>query len=43
MVYEEQTSPLIDYYKEKDVLAELDGTGTVEDVQGRLLALLARS
>ncbi len=43
MVYEEQTSPLIDYYQEKDVLAELDGTGTVEDVQGRLLALLARS
>jgi adenylate kinase len=43
MVYEEQTSPLIDYYKEKDVLAELDGTGSVEDVQGRLLALLARS
>jgi adenylate kinase len=43
MVYEEQTSPLIDYYKEKDVLAELDGTGSVEDVQGRLLALLAKS
>ena len=42
-VYEEQTSPLIDYYQEKNVLAELDGTGSVERVQGRLLALLSRS
>ncbi len=43
MVYKEQTSPLIDYYKEKNVLAELDGTGSVEQVQERLLALLSRS
>ena len=40
-VYEEQTSPLIDYYKEKNVLAELDGTGSVEQVQERLFALLS--
>ena len=43
VVYEEQTSPLIDYYREKNILAELDGTGSVEEVQGRLLALLSRS
>jgi len=42
-VYEEQTSPLIDYYREKDVLAELNGSGSVNDVQERLLALLAAS
>lgn len=41
VVYEEQTSPLIDYYQEKHVLAELDGAGSVEQVQGRLLALLS--
>ena len=40
-VYEEQTSPLIDYYKEKNVLAELDGTGSVDQVQERLFALLS--
>ena len=40
-VYEEQTSPLIDYYKEKNMLAELDGTGSVEEVHSRLLALLS--
>ena len=40
VVYEEQTAPLIDYYQEKHVLAELDGTGSVEEVQERLLALL---
>ncbi|MCY4614469.1 MAG: adenylate kinase [Nitrospira sp.] len=43
MVYEEQTSPLIAYYKEKNALAELDGTGSVEQVRERLLALLSRS
>lgn len=41
MVYEEQTAPLIDYYQEKNVLAELDGTGPVEEVQERLLTLLS--
>ncbi len=41
VVYEEQTAPLIDYYQEKNVLAELDGTGSVEEVEGRLLALLS--
>lgn len=41
VVYEEQTAPLIDYYQEKHVLAELDGTGSVDEVQERLLALLS--
>lgn len=43
VVYEEQTSPLIDYYQEKQVLAELDGAGPVEQVQERLSALLSRA
>ncbi len=42
-VYEEQTSPLIAYYRKHNVLAELDGMGSVDDVQARLLALLPRS
>ncbi|MCY3954558.1 MAG: adenylate kinase [Nitrospira sp.] len=41
VVYEEQTAPLIDYYQEKNVLAELDGAGSVEEVQERLSALLS--
>lgn len=41
VVYEEQTAPLIDYYQEKNVLAELDGTGSVEEVRDRLSALLS--
>ncbi len=40
-VYEEQTSPLITYYQKQGLLAELDGTGSVEDVQARLFALLS--
>ena len=31
-VYREQTAPLISYYKNKNVLAEIDGSGTPEDV-----------
>ncbi len=41
-VYEQQTAPLIDYYKRKDLLFELDGSGPVETVQDRLLALLSK-
>ena len=43
IVYEEQTSPLIEYYREKNLLAELDGSGSVGSVQGRLIALLSKS
>ena len=31
-VYNEQTAPLIAYYKEKGILAEIDGTQAIEDV-----------
>ncbi len=40
-VYQEQTAPLIEYYKTKNILGELDGAGLVSDVQNRLVALLA--
>jgi adenylate kinase len=42
MVYEQQTAPLIEYYKRKDLLFELDGSGSVEAVQDRILALLSK-
>ena len=42
-VYEEQTSPLIEYYRAEDVLVELNGAGFVESVQERLTALLPLS
>ena len=41
-VYQEQTAPLIEYYKERNILSELDGAGLVPAVQGRLVALLAQ-
>lgn len=31
-VYREQTEPLIEYYKDKEVLFDVDGSGTPEDV-----------
>jgi adenylate kinase len=37
-VYQEQTAPLIDFYAGRGALKSLDGEGSVEDVQGRVLA-----
>ena len=41
-VYQEQTAPLIEYYKVRNILGELDGAGLVPAVQDRLVALLAQ-
>ena len=40
-VYDEQTAPLIDYYRRRGLLSDLDGTGPIDQVQQRLVNLLA--
>lgn len=35
-VYKQQTQPVIDYYREKDLLHEIDASGSVEDVGEKL-------
>jgi adenylate kinase len=39
-VYEEQTAPLISFYRRRGLLSDLDGSGRIEAVQQRLLGLL---
>ena len=39
-VYLEQTSPLIEYYRQRGVLIEIDGSQPIEDVTASLLAQL---
>ena len=39
-VYYKQTSPLVGYYFAKSILAEVDGTQSIEEVQDALMALL---
>ena len=39
-VYHGTTEPLIDYYRERDVLRTVDGLGSVDDVTARILAVL---
>ncbi len=39
-VYGEQTAPLIEVYRERGVLVEVDGMGEVESVTGRLIDAL---
>src|SRR3989441_10994305 len=40
-VYEQQTAPLVDYYRQPDLLSELDGSGRIEAVHQRLMDLLS--
>jgi adenylate kinase len=40
-VYEQQTAPLIEFYREQGLLSELDGSGSIEKVHERLVGLLA--
>ena len=39
-VYLEQTAPLIEVYRERDILVEVDGMGEVDDVTARIFAAL---
>ena len=41
-VYHEQTQPLIDYYSNKGVLAEVDGTKDMEEVFNDIVAILGK-
>ena len=39
-VYAEQTEPLIDVYRDRNLLIEVDGMGSVDEVKGRVFAAL---
>jgi adenylate kinase len=39
-VYDAQTAPLVDYYRQRGILREIDGVGKVEDIQKRVIKAL---
>lgn len=39
-VYEIQTAPLMEYYRKRGLLKEIDGAGSVEEIRGRVLQAL---
>lgn len=39
-VYDTQTLPLVDYYRQRGILREIDGVGKVEDIQNRMVDAL---
>jgi adenylate kinase len=41
-VYERSTAPLLDFYRGRGILVEVDGTGTVEEVTDRIRAEVDR-
>ena len=42
-IYAEQTEPLIEVYRERGLLVEVDGMGEVSEVTGRVLEALDSS
>ncbi|MBT8164738.1 MAG: nucleoside monophosphate kinase, partial [Acidimicrobiia bacterium] len=40
-VYEEQTAPLVEYYESAGRLARVDGLGTIPEIFGRVIEVLA--
>jgi len=42
-VYEAQTAPLLDYYRARDLLIEVPGMGTVEEVSKAVMTALERA
>lgn len=41
-VYMQQTSPLIEYYRQKGLLVEVDGTKSIDDVSKEILAAIKK-
>jgi adenylate kinase len=41
-VYQDQTAPLIDYYKQRGLLAEINGLAPVEEVSAQLMSILKK-
>jgi adenylate kinase len=39
-VFDAQTAPLADYYRQRGILREIDGVGKVEDIQKRVIKVL---
>jgi adenylate kinase len=39
-VYDKQTAPLVDYYRQRGILREIDGVGSVDDIRNRLIKAL---
>jgi adenylate kinase len=40
-VYVEQTAPLIDYYRQRELLAQVDGQPGIDEIQAELLRVIA--
>lgn len=41
-VYHKQTCPLIEYYKRKNILSAIDGTGSINDIFQKICTILKR-
>ncbi len=39
-VYDDQTAPLLNYYRGQGLLREIDGVGTVDEIRARVIAAL---
>ena len=42
-VYENQTAPLVNYYRQRGLLRTIDGVGEIDEIRARVIAALRRS
>ena len=41
--YHEKTEPLVEFYRKAGKYEEIDGTGTIEEVRGRIFKMMDKS
>lgn len=39
-LYEQETAPLVDFYRQRGLISVVDGTGSVEQINGRIVAAI---
>jgi adenylate kinase len=39
-IYEKQTAPLVDYYRDRNLLREVDGVGAIDEIRARVVSAL---
>ena len=39
-VYEKQTAPLVNYYRQRNLLCEIDGVGAIDEIRARIIEAL---
>jgi adenylate kinase len=42
-IYLSKTIPVLEHYRSEDLVSEIDGRGTIEDISGQVLAVIGQN